>query len=47
MVTYRRLTHGWQFLLLGPESALFRPLDRDFKVNTASFETTPEDAIHA
>ena len=22
MVTYRQLTHGWQFLFLGPESAL-------------------------
>jgi hypothetical protein len=22
MVTYRRLTHGWQFLFLGPERAL-------------------------
>ena len=43
MVTYRRLTHGWQFLFLGPESALSYALSIGIpKVNTASFETTPE-----
>jgi hypothetical protein len=43
MVTYRRLTHGWQFLFLGPESALSYALSIGIpKVNTAGFETTPE-----
>jgi uncharacterized protein YegL len=43
MVTYRRLTHGWQFLFLGPESALSYALSVGIpKVNTAGFETTPE-----
>jgi hypothetical protein len=43
MVTYRRLTHGWQFLFLGPESALSYALAIGIpKVNTAGFETTPE-----
>ena len=32
MVTYRRLTHGWQFLFLGPESAL------DYALSSESLE---------
>jgi hypothetical protein len=43
MVCYRRLTHGWQFCLLGPESA------RDYAKaigipagNYAPFKTTPD-----
>jgi len=43
MVIYRRLTHGWQFLFLGPESALKYALSIGIpKVNTAGFETTPD-----
>jgi uncharacterized protein YegL len=43
MVTYRRVTHGWQFLFLGPERALSYALSIGIpKVNTAGFETTPE-----
>lgn len=43
MVIYRRLTHGWQFLFLGPESAVKYALSIGIpKVNTAGFETTPE-----
>jgi hypothetical protein len=43
MVTYRRLTHGWQFLFLGPKRALSYALSIGIpKVNTAGFETTPE-----
>ena len=43
MVTYRRLTHGWQFVFLGPERALSYALSIGIpKVNTAGFETTPE-----
>jgi uncharacterized protein YegL len=43
MVTYRRLTHGWQFLFLGPERALSYALSIGIpKVNTTGFETTPE-----
>jgi hypothetical protein len=43
MVTYRRLTHGWQFLFLGPESALSYALSIGIpKVCTAGFLTTPE-----
>ena len=30
MVTYRRVTHGWQFLFLGPEEGAFLcAFDRD------------------
>jgi hypothetical protein len=44
MVTYRRLTHGWQFLFLGPKRALSYALSIGIpKVNTAGFETTPEE----
>ena len=43
IVTNRRVTHGWQFLFLGPESALPYALSIGIpKVNTAGFETTPE-----
>jgi hypothetical protein len=43
MVTYRRLNHGWQFLFLGPESALdYASAIGIPKVNTAGFSTTPE-----
>ena len=43
MVTYRRLTHGWQFLFLGPEHALDYAQSIGIpKVNTAGFETTPD-----
>ncbi len=38
-----RLIYGWQFLFLGPESALSYALSIGIpKVNTASFKTTPE-----
>jgi uncharacterized protein with von Willebrand factor type A (vWA) domain len=43
MVTYRRITHGWQFLFLGPERALSYAVSIGIpKMNTAGFETTPE-----
>ena len=43
MVSYRRVTDGWQFLFLGPERALSYALSIGIpKVNTAGFETTPE-----
>ena len=43
MVSYRQATHGWQFLFLGPESALEYALSIEIpRVNTAGFETTPE-----
>jgi hypothetical protein len=43
MITYRRLTHGWQFLFLGPESAIGYAVSIGIpKVNTAGFSTTPE-----
>jgi hypothetical protein len=41
MVTYRRLTHGWQFLFLGPESALDYALSIGIpRSNFAGFKTT-------
>ena len=43
MVTYRRLTHGWQFLFLGPESALDYALSIGIpRSNFAGFKTTSE-----
>ena len=43
MVTYRRLTHGWQFIFLGPESAIGYAVRIGIpKVNTCGFSTTPE-----
>ena len=37
------LNHGWQFLFLGPESALSYALSIGIpKVNTAGFSTTPD-----
>ena len=41
MVTYRRLTHGWQFLFLGPESALDYAVPIGIpRSNFAGFKTT-------
>ena len=43
MVTYRRLTHRWQFLFLGPESALDYALSIGIpRSNFAGFKTTSE-----
>ena len=43
MVNYRRLTHGWQFLFLGPESALDYALSIGIpRSNFAGFKTTSE-----
>jgi hypothetical protein len=43
MVTYRRLTHGWQFLFIGPESALDYALSIGIpRSNFAGFKTTAE-----
>jgi hypothetical protein len=43
MVTYRRLTHGWQFLFIGPESALDYALSIGIpRSNFAGFKTTSE-----
>jgi hypothetical protein len=43
MVTYRRLTHGWQFLFIGPESALDYALSIGIpRGNFAGFRTTSE-----
>jgi hypothetical protein len=43
MVTYRRLTHGWQFLFIGPESALDYALSIGIpRSNFVGFRTTSE-----
>jgi hypothetical protein len=43
MVSYRRAIHRWQFLFLGPESAIDYATRIGIpKVNTAGFETTPD-----
>ena len=43
MVTYRRMTHGWQFILLGPEGAHHYGLSIGVpKTNIVDFETSPE-----
>jgi hypothetical protein len=43
MVTYRRLIHGWQFLFIGPESALEYALSIGIpRDNFAGFKTTSE-----
>ena len=43
MVTYRRLTHGWQFLFIGPESALDYALSIGIpRSNLVGFRTTSE-----
>jgi hypothetical protein len=43
MVTYRRITHGWQFILLGPSSAVEYGLSIGIpRTNIVPFETTGE-----